>query len=68
VVPHYCPTRKHHFEEIEKLKKDEKWSTIIMGGRKNLYPNLVKSFPEIDVFVDSSKNPFWFKYHMNNLR
>ncbi len=63
----FHPTRKHHFEEIEKLKKDEKWNVIISGGRKNLYPNLVKLFPEIDIFVDSSKNPFWFKYHMNSL-
>jgi len=61
----FHPTRKHHFLEIKKLKQIDRWNSIISGGKKNLYPNLIKHFPEIDIFVDSSKNPFWFKYQMN---
>lgn len=59
----YHPTRKHHFEELEKLKKDSVWLKIITDGKKKLYPNLIKYFPEVDIFVDSSKDPFWFHYH-----
>jgi len=62
---HYLfhPIRKHNFSEIEKLNKDEIWSKILKDGKKNLYQNLIKCFPQIDIFVDSSKDPFWFKYH-----
>ena len=57
------PTRRHHFEKINELKKDELWSQIIEGGKKNLYDNLSYYFPKINFFVDSSKDPFWFEYH-----
>lgn len=60
------PTRKHHFVEIERLKQDNVWKKIIRGGKKNLYQNLIKYFPEIDIFVDSSKDPFWCKYHQKS--
>lgn len=59
----FRPTRKHHFEEIEKLKNDSVWSRIIDDGKKKLYSNLIKYFPDIDIFVDSSKDPFWFRFH-----
>ena len=59
----FHPTRKHHFEELDNLSNDPVWSIIIKEGKKNLYPNLIKYFPDIDIFVDSSKDPFWFAYH-----
>ena len=59
----FRPTKKHHFEELIKLKKNLIWSKILKAGKKQLYPNVIKFFPDIDVFVDSSKDPFWFKYH-----
>jgi len=58
----FRPTRKHHFEKLEKLKKDKIWANIIKDGKQNLYFNLIKHFPQFDIFVDSSKDPFWFKY------
>ena len=58
----FRPTRKHHFEEIKKFKQDPVWSKIIKAGKKHLYPNLIKYYPDIDIFVDSSKDPFWFAY------
>lgn len=62
----FCPTRKHHFEELEKLKNDPVWSKIISDGKKLLYSNLIKHFPGTDIFIDSSKDPFWFRYHRKN--
>ena len=59
----FRPTRKHHFEEIKKLKQDPVWSKILKDGKKLLYPNLIKYYPDIDIFVDSSKDPFWFSFH-----
>jgi len=62
----FRPTRKHHFEELKSLKEDPVWSEILKGGKKNLFPNLIKYFPDVDIFVDSSKDPFWFRFHEKN--
>ena len=68
IVNIFNPTRKHHFKEVEKLKSDSKWSEIIEKKVKNLYPTLLEYFPEIDFFVDSSKDPFWYKKHLDHKR
>lgn len=60
----FRPTKRHHFKELNRLREDEKWKKILDGGKKNLYPNLIAHFPDIDLFVDSSKDPFWIKYQM----
>ena len=57
----FWPTRKHHFDEISRLKKDSVWPIILTAGAKQLYPNLIKKFPRVDIFVDSSKDMFWIK-------
>lgn len=62
----FHPRKKHAFEEIQRLKKNKVWKKILEDGKENLYPNLIKYFPDVDIFVDSSKNPFWFKYHAKN--
>lgn len=66
---HYIfkPVRKHHYEEIDKLKKDENFKNIIKGGEKNLYKNLFRCFPDLDFVVDSSKDPFWISKQMKIL-
>jgi len=63
----FRPYRKHHFEEIERLKKDDKWRKILKAGENELYKNLFRYFPEIDFFVDSSKNPLWINKHIKIL-
>ena len=42
----FWPTRKHHFDEISRLKKDSVWPIILTAGAKQLYPNLIKKFQE----------------------
>ncbi len=64
----FRPYRKHHLEEIEKLKKDDKWREILKAGEDELYKNLFKYFPNIEFFVDSSKNPLWIKKHIRILK
>ena len=63
IIALFQPTRKHHFEEIKKLKTYSVWNKILKDGEKRLYHNLNKYFPDINIYVDSSKDPFWFKYH-----
>lgn len=62
----FYPTRKHHFEELRKARESKIWRAILDGGKKKLYSNLIKYFPSIDVFIDSSKDPFWQRYHKQN--
>ena len=60
----FNPIYDYQFDLIQKLNsEDPKWNKIIKGGKKDLFKNLEKLFPEIDVFVDSSKDPFWYRYH-----
>jgi hypothetical protein len=58
----FIPRRKHHFEEIKRLKKDKIWNEILLGGQERLYENLILFYPDIDIFIDSSKDPFWIEY------
>jgi hypothetical protein len=64
----FYPTRKHHFEVISKIKESDPWKFILEGGKKALYSNLIKKFPNVNIFVDSSKDPFWFNYHQKRQR
>lgn len=64
----FHPRRKHSFKEINRIRQNDIWRKILDGGKKELYSNLIKYFPDIDVFVDSSKSPFWFNYHLKNKR
>lgn len=53
------PWRKHHFEFREKLLLDQSWQKIIKSPSHELYIRLFEQFPEIDFFIDSSKDPVW---------
>lgn len=64
----FHPTRKHHFKKIAELKEDNVWSLILKEGKKRLYSNLLKYFPEIDIFIDSSKDPFWINFQSRHNR
>lgn len=67
----FRPWRKHHFEEINKVKEDKIWRQLLEKGEKDFYRNFFIHFPEIDFVIDSSKDPFWIydqtKY-LKNLR
>ena len=61
VIHLFFPYRKLHFEKIKELTTDSLWSLIIKDKPENLYNNIFKGFPEIDLIIDSSKDPIWFK-------
>ena len=63
----FHPTRTHHFKLREELKKDKRWNIILKEGKRRLFDNLIKYFPTYNIFVDSSKDPFWITYHMRKL-
>ena len=64
----YCPKKNHHIKKIHFLRKDPRWKKIIDGKAKNLYKSLFSEFPEIDCFIDSSKDPVWIKYQISVLK
>jgi len=64
----FCPKKTHHHKKINELKKDTKWERIFEGGLKNLYSNLFAEYPEIDVLIDSSKDPIWISEQIQNLK
>lgn len=53
------PYRKHHFTLREEFRSDSRWKKIIDDGANKMYQNLFELFPEIDFFIDSSKDPLW---------
>lgn len=57
----FFPYRKVHFNKIKELTTDPVWNIIINDKPENLYDNIFKSFPKIDLIIDSSKDPVWFK-------
>ena len=67
IVAIFRPWRRHHHEEIERIKGDPIWGEIYRQGERELYANLFEKFPWIDFFVDSSKNPFWISSQMKYL-
>ena len=64
----FCPKKAHHHDKINALKKDKKWQRIFDGGYKNLYKNLFIEYPEIDFWVDSSKDPIWISEQIECLK
>jgi hypothetical protein len=65
----FHPTKKHHFDGIDKvMQMDPRWGKVISGGGDRLYVNLFKYFPEINIFIDSSKNPLWISKHERVLK
>lgn len=61
IVALFRPYRKHHLVVRKEMCQDPIWGKIIKGGENNLYLNLFKYFPQINFFVDSSKDVFWIK-------
>lgn len=61
IIHLFKPYRKEHFVEIEKLMKDPKWRIILRDKKENLYLNIFKAFPDVNVILDSSKDPFWYR-------
>lgn len=61
----FNPTRKHHFAEIDRIKKGGIWNSVYRKGRTALPNSIFRSFSEVNFLVDSSKNSFWI--HRSNL-
>lgn len=61
----FRPNRKQHLFVIKELKKDPIWSKILKDGPSKVYENLFTYFPNIDYFVDSTKDSGWYKEQMS---
>ena len=68
IVALFRPTMQHHLKKIKTLKENPNWEQIIEKGENSFYSNLFDTFPDIDYFVDSSKNPFWIAKQMKLLQ
>jgi glutathione peroxidase-family protein len=67
VYPLFKPLRNEHREKKRELENnDERWKILLSSKPKDFYDNFFELFPEIDVIVESSKEPIW--YHLTNVR
>jgi hypothetical protein len=67
VIHLFEPYKKAHLAEIERLIKNPKWNKILNDKKENLYANIFNVFPEVNIILDSSKDPFWYnKLRKNN--
>ena len=58
----FKPYHHLHYEKIKELKSDERWSKVLSDGALLLYENIFQLFPDTNLIIDSSKDPFWFKH------
>jgi len=62
----FNPVKIHHLNKIEELKSDPVWGDLLDKGVKKLYQNL-HDILDVEIIVDSSKNPAWIRYHIDRL-
>ena len=57
----FKPYKKHIYEKISDLNQDDIWAKILKNKAENLYRSVFEYYPDVDLIIDSSKDPFWFK-------
>ena len=62
----FNPVKSHHLKKIEELKSNPTWGEVLKKGASELYQNL-HNVLDVDLIVDSSKNPAWIRYHIDRL-
>lgn len=65
VINLFYPVRQDYTEKRAELMKDPVWKKILTDRPKNLYTNLFSAFPEVELIIDSSKDPFWYDLDWN---
>lgn len=66
----FYPYRKHHLNPECGCGDPscKVWSTVKQGGVKKLYHTIFELFPEVNIIVDSSKNPTWIRSRSKDLK
>jgi len=62
----FNPVKIHHLKKIEEIKSDATWGPVLNKGANQLYQNL-HDILDVEIIVDSSKNPAWIRYHIDRL-
>ena len=62
----FNPVKIHHLKKIEEIKPDPVWGPLLNKGVHQLYQNL-HDILNVEIIVDSSKNPAWIRYHIDRL-
>ena len=62
----FNPVKIHHLKKIKEIKSDAIWGPVLNRGVNQLYQNL-HDILDVDIIVDSSKNPAWIRYHIDRL-
>lgn len=62
----FNPVKIHHLKKIEEIKYDPVWGPVLNKGVNQLYQNL-HDILDVEIIVDSSKNPAWIRYHIDRL-
>lgn len=55
----FKPRRKHHYEYIQKLSRDDKWSELLQCTVNSFYAKIFEKWPDKYMVVDCSKSPLW---------
>ncbi len=66
----FYPYRKHHLNPVCGCGDSacDVWRVVKEGGVKRLYQTIFELYPEVNVIVDSSKDPAWIRNRSNDLR
>lgn len=62
----FNPVKIHHLKKIKEIKSDAIWGPVLNRGVNQLYQNL-HDILDVEIIVDSSKNPAWIRYHIDRL-
>lgn len=65
----FWPTKPYHFHMHCTCGEQpgEMWEKVKAAGEDALYPTLFEMFPDIDVIVESSKDPIWINNQTKSL-
>ena len=61
----FYPIYKRQVKIAKEIKADPLWKPIFKDGPKEVYTKLIQAFPDIDYFIDSSKDPLWIERQTN---
>lgn len=63
------PYRSEHVAvRNDLIAQDSRWEKIVSNRGDHFYSRLFRAYPDIDFFVDSSKDPFWIQRQADILK
>lgn len=66
----FCPTSESHVRRLKDCPKEAYpiWRNVLRAGKERAYVAVFDELPDVELIVDSSKNPFWIREQTRLLR